>query len=82
VVRRYLEEYWRAEEKVQLVLLGLSNQVPVTTLCKLNNISPSQFYEWREQFIARGKEASWAMEAEVSEKWSLKGKYMSLSVHW
>lgn len=56
VVRRYLEEYWRADEKVQLVLLGLSNQIPVTTLCKLNNLSPSQFYEWREQFIARGKE--------------------------
>ncbi len=56
VVKRYLEEYWRADEKVSLVLLGLSNQLAVTTLCKLNNVSPSQFYEWREQFIARGKE--------------------------
>lgn len=56
VVRKSVDEYWRAEEKVQLVLLGLSSQVPVTTLCKLNNVSPSLFYEWREKFLARGKE--------------------------
>jgi transposase-like protein len=56
VVRKAVDEYWRAEEKVQLVLVGLSNQVPVTTLCKLNNVSPSMYYEWREKFLARGKE--------------------------
>lgn len=56
VVRKAVDEYWRAEEKVQLVLVGMSNQVPITTLCKLNNVSPSMFYEWREKFIARGKE--------------------------
>ena len=56
VINKSLEEYWRAEEKVQLVMLGLSNQIPIATLCKLNNVSPSVFYEWREAFIARGKE--------------------------
>lgn len=56
VVRKQLEEYWRADEKVTLVMLGLSSQIPITTLCKLNNVSPSQFYEWREHFIARGRE--------------------------
>ena len=56
IVRKTVDEYWRAEEKVQLVLLGLSNQVPVTTLCKFNNVSPSLYYEWREKFLARGKE--------------------------
>ncbi len=56
VINKSLEEYWRADEKVALVLLGLSNQIPVATLCKLNNLSPSVFYEWREAFIARGKE--------------------------
>lgn len=56
VVRRAVDEYWRAEEKVQLVLVGLSNQIPVTTLCKLNNVSASIYYEWREKFLARGKE--------------------------
>ena len=56
VINKSLEEYWRADEKVALVLLGLSNQIPIATLCKLNNLSPSVFYEWREAFIARGKE--------------------------
>lgn len=53
VVRRSLEEYWRTEEKVQLILTAMVSRVPVTTLCKLNNVSPSQFYEWREKFVAR-----------------------------
>ncbi len=56
VVRKAVDDYWRADEKVQLVLVGLSNQIPITTLCKLNNVSASMFYEWREKFIARGKE--------------------------
>ncbi len=56
VINKSLEEYWRADEKVSIVLLGLSNQIPIATLCKLNNLSPSVFYEWREAFIARGKE--------------------------
>lgn len=55
VVRKSLEEYWRADEKVQLVLSGLTGKIPVTTLCKLNNVSPSLFYEWREKFLASGK---------------------------
>lgn len=56
VVRKAVDDYWRAEENVQLVLVGLSNQIPVTTLCKLNNVSASVFYEWREKFLAKGKE--------------------------
>jgi transposase-like protein len=56
VVKRNLEDYWRAEEKVQLVLNGLTGRIPVTTLCKLNNVTPSLFYEWREKFLARGKD--------------------------
>jgi transposase len=56
VVKRNLEDYWRAEEKVQLILNGLTGKVPVTTLCKLNNVTPSLYYEWREKFLASGKE--------------------------
>ena len=56
VIRRNLADYWRTEEKTQLILTAMSSRIPITTLCKLNNVSPSQFYEWRERFIARGKE--------------------------
>lgn len=56
VIRKSVEEYWRTEEKVQLILTGMSARIPITTLCKINNVSPTQFYEWRERFIARGKD--------------------------
>lgn len=56
VIKRQLEDYWRAEDKVQLVLNGMHGKIPVTTLCKLNNVSPSLYYEWREKFMASGKE--------------------------
>lgn len=56
VVRRNLEDYWRAEEKVELVIIGLTGKIPVTTLCKINDVTPSQYYEWREKFLASGKQ--------------------------
>ena len=56
VVPRTNEIYWKAEEKVELLLIGLSKQVPITILCRMNNVSPSLYYEWREMFITRGKE--------------------------
>lgn len=56
VVRKTLSEYWRAEEKIELVMMGFTGKLPVTMLCKLNNVSPSQYYEWREKFVQQGKE--------------------------
>lgn len=74
VVRKSIEDYWRAEEKAQLVIVGMASKIPVTTLCKLNNVSPSQYYEWRERFMAKGKEGLMAnggrsqREAELEKK--------------
>lgn len=56
VVRRNLEDYWRAEEKVELILNGMTGKIPVTTLCRLNNVTPTQYYEWREKFLSTGKQ--------------------------
>ena len=41
VVRKALAEYWRAEEKVEIVMMGITGKIPTTMLCKLNNVSPS-----------------------------------------
>lgn len=74
VIRKSVEEYWRTEEKAQLIITGMSSKIPITTLCKINNVSPTQFYEWRERFIARGKEGLMAnggrsqREAELEKK--------------
>ncbi|MBK9293431.1 MAG: transposase [Oligoflexia bacterium] len=77
VVRRNLEDYWRAEEKVELIVIGLTGKIPVTTLCKINNVTPSQYYEWREKFLATGKQGLMAnggktqREAELEKKISI-----------
>ena len=74
VVKKQLDDYWKADEKVQLVLNGMHGKIPVTTLCKLNNVSPSLYYEWREKFLASGKEGLMAgggrsqREAELEKK--------------
>ncbi len=56
VVKKEMDDYWRAEEKVQIILFGLTGKLPVTTLCKLNGVTPSLFYEWREKFLKSGKD--------------------------
>jgi transposase-like protein len=77
VVRRSVEEYWRAEEKVELIVIGMTGKVPVTTLCKLNDVTPSQYYEWREKFLNTGKQGLMAnggktqRESELEKKISI-----------
>ena len=74
VVRKALSEYWRAEEKVEIVMMGMANRIPVTMLCKLNNVSPSQYYEWREKFIAQGKEGLMSNGGRSNRERDLEGK--------
>jgi transposase-like protein len=74
VVRKALAEYWRAEEKVEIVMMGMTGRIPVTMLCKLNNVSPSQYYEWREKFIAQGKEGLMSNGGRSSRERDLENK--------
>ena len=74
VVRKALAEYWRAEEKVEIVLMGLTGRVPVTMLCKLNNVSPSLYYEWREKFMGQGKEGLMSNGGRSSRERDLENK--------
>jgi len=74
VVRRSLEEYWRAEEKVELIIVGMTGKIPVTTLCKINNVTPSQYYEWREKFLATGKQGLMANGGKTQRESELEKK--------
>lgn len=74
VVKKSLEEYWRAEEKVELILNGMTGKVPVTTLCRLNNVTPSQYYEWRERFLATGKQGLMANGGKTQRESELEKK--------
>jgi transposase-like protein len=74
VVRKALSEYWRAEEKVEIVMMGMTGRIPVTMLCKLNNVTPSQYYEWREKFMAQGKEGLMSNGGRSSRERDLENK--------
>jgi len=43
---------WTSKQKSQIVLEGLSGQIDVNTLCQKYQISQTQYYKWRDLFLA------------------------------
>ncbi|MEI6080592.1 MAG: hypothetical protein WCQ53_08165, partial [bacterium] len=56
IVPRSSNAYWKVEEKIQMVMIGSCKRIPVTTLCRVNNVTPPLYYEWRKLFVAGAKE--------------------------
>lgn len=44
VVKKEMDDYWRAEEKVQLILFGLTGKLPVTTLARALGLSRQRIH--------------------------------------
>lgn len=42
---------WPIERKINLVLEGLRGHRPVTQLCREAGISPTRYYQWRQQVL-------------------------------
>jgi transposase-like protein len=67
---------WDSKTKFQIVLEGLKGTGNVTELCNRHQISQTQYYKWRDQFLANGSKA---FEAETdNEKEQLKTKVKQL----
>ena len=47
---------WDAHAKTQVVLQGLKGP-PIAELCNEHQISQSQYYRWRDQFLANAAKA-------------------------
>ena len=47
---------WDAKTKVMIVLQGLQGK-PVAEICNEHHISQSQYYQWRDQFLAYADKA-------------------------
>lgn len=45
-----------AEEKVQIVIRGLSNEISVKELCNEVGIQPKSYYDWKQVFMKHGME--------------------------
>lgn len=42
---------WTSKQKSQIVLEGLSGQIDITKLCQKYQVSQTQYYKWRDQFL-------------------------------
>ena len=43
---------WSSKQKTQIVLEGLSGQIDIAKLCQKYQISQTQYYKWRDVFLA------------------------------
>jgi transposase-like protein len=48
---------WTSKQKSQIVLEGLSGQIEITKLCQKYQIAQTQYYKWRDQFLANCHES-------------------------
>ena len=67
---------WDAKTKAKIVLEGLSGK-PVSDICSQYQISQSQYYQWRDKFLAESYRA-FEVEANGSEVARLKAKTQKL----
>ena len=66
---------WDPKTKAQIVLQGLKG-TPVSELCNEHRISQTQYYQWRDQFLAAGAERLQG-KAERTEVDELRGQVAS-----
>lgn len=48
---------WTSQQKLQIVLEGLSGQIEITKLCAKYQIAQTQYYKWRDQLLKNGAQA-------------------------
>ena len=44
-------KYYTAEEKMKIVLEGLSGTIQISDLCRKYDIRPARFYSWKEKLL-------------------------------
>jgi len=48
---------WQSQEKLRIVLEGLSGQIEISKLCNKYQIAQTQYYQWRDQLLKHGHQA-------------------------
>lgn len=48
---------WHSQEKLRIVLEGLSGQIEISKLCNKYHISQTQYYKWRDHLLKYGHQA-------------------------
>lgn len=78
---------WTKEEKLQIVLTGLKDDVSVADLCRRHGISQALYYQWKKKFLEAGAlalagKAPTKEEALKRENAELKGVIAELSIRY
>jgi transposase-like protein len=48
---------WSSQQKLQIVLEGLSGNIEISKLCSKYQIAQTQYYQWRDQLLKHGHQA-------------------------
>jgi len=48
---------WTSQQKLQIVLEGLSGSIEISKLCAKYQIAQTQYYQWRDQLLKYGNQA-------------------------
>ena len=48
---------WTSQQKMQIVLEGLSGSIEISKLCAKYQIAQTQYYQWRDQLLKFGHQA-------------------------
>ena len=54
-VRRKTRRRFSAEDKIRIVLEGFRREIPVSDLCRREEISTAIYYSWLKEFMEAGK---------------------------
>ncbi len=69
-IRRATRKIYSAEEKIRIVLEGLSRETSIAELCRREGIAQSMYYKWSKEFLEAGKQrlAGDAVRAATSDE--------------
>jgi len=48
---------WTSQQKLQIVLEGLSGNIEISKLCSKYQVSQTQYYQWRDHLLKHGHQA-------------------------
>jgi len=51
------KRHWTSQQKLTIVLEGLSGQIEISKLCAKYQIAQTQYYQWRDQLLKHGHSA-------------------------
>jgi hypothetical protein len=51
------KRHWTSQQKLTIVLEGLSGSIEISKLCAKYQIAQTQYYQWRDQLLKYGKAA-------------------------